>query len=170
MPRRAHASRSRTATSYVIRRPLTLARGTRAGRRNPGTSKKPKVAFADADAKKGPAAEVGDGDADPKQPAKRPGSPPPNHLIHKWTGVAGVLQTALKEADLAHGVQWPCCQRFLLGTCGADCRTCARAGAPKRGDKEARDVVAKALKSLIQAKRLSAECAEQIAKGEAERA
>jgi hypothetical protein len=151
----------------VARRPLTLARGTSAGRRNPGTTKKPKGALADTDAKKGTPLDAG---ADPKQPGKRPVSPPVNNQIHKWTGVAGILQTALKEADLGHGVQWPCCQRFLTGTCGADCRTCARAGAPCRGDKAARDVAAKTLRSLIQAKKLTAECAEQISKGEAERA
>ena len=67
-------------------------------------------------------------------------------------------------------MKWPCCQRYLTGGCGDHCRTCKRVGGPCRGDAPAREVAAKALAALIKAKKLTDECAEQIRRGESERA
>ena len=154
---------------------------TRTGRRPGSALKKPKVSFGDGDGKKGDGdgkkgAEAGNGDGDGGEtkpagtPRLRPGSPPPPKQFRNWTGVAGYIQDALREADLGPRVQWPCCQRFLTGACGEDCRTCKRAGGPCRGDRAARQVAAKTLATLVKGNKLTDECAEQIKKGEGERA
>lgn len=150
----------------------------RAGRHSGASTKKARVTFADG----------GDADVKPAPgttPRPPPGSPPPPPPppsratpdptadagpIRSWPRVAKEIQTALRDAALGHGCKWPCCQRFLTGKCGDDCRTCARAGKPQRGDQPAREVAAKALARLVKAGRLTTECAEQIRAGESERA
>ena len=143
---------------------------SRADRHSGTPTKKPKVAFAD------------DGGADVKPtpgaaPRPPPGSPPPTPRttadagqLHSWQKVAGEIQGALRNLSAAHGANWPCCQRFLTGKCGAECRTCSKAGKPQRGDQAARDIAAKTLTRLVEAGRLTTECAEQIRAGERERA
>ena len=84
--------------------------------------------------------------------------------------VAGAIQGALRDASFPPGTQWPCCQRFLTGTCGASCRTCSKAGKPQRGDPPAGEVAAKTLARLVKAGKLTTECAEQLRAGESERA
>ena len=155
-----HSARASPARPYA-----------RADRHSGTPLKKPKVAFADDD----------DADAKPAPGAAtrgaRHGSPPPPPPVtpdaaqfRSWQRVATEIQGALRDAPLPQGTQWPCCQRFLTGKCGSDCRTCTRAGKPQRGDQQAREVATKTLARLVKASKLSTECAEQVRAGERERA